>query len=167
MDANDISGIILRDRHLTRIFRGCHSMDELPHLPLTNTPFAIIVNTLRSYESGIGHWVSIFSRKPGNVIVFDSLGGIPKQSELIAYLQRNFKSITFSRKRIQNVSSLLCGLYAVDFIMTASRIDKNIGDVDLLVSYTREFMAFPQNDCLLISKFHPLHLLDRNQYLEC
>ena len=73
----------------------------------------MIYNTNNSDKKS-GHWCSII-RKNNTIHVFDSfgIGEIPSK---IYRIYKNFKIIT-NIYQIQHISSILCGLYSILFIL--------------------------------------------------
>ena len=89
---------------------GCFSKDQIP---LIENNKSIIMNLQNSNQPG-SHWIAL-KRVNNTIFVFDSFG--------IGYLPisvfkvfKNFKIIT-NIYRIQDISSNLCGLFCVLFIL--------------------------------------------------
>ena len=74
---------------------------------------SLIYNTNNSDKKS-GHWCSI-TRRNNTIFIFDSfgIGVIPKE---IYKIYKNFKIIT-NIYQIQHISSILCGLYSILFIL--------------------------------------------------
>ena len=74
---------------------------------------SLIYNLQNSNQKG-SHWCSI-TRRNNNVFVFDSfgIGEIPSE---IYKIYKDFKIIT-NIYQIQDISSILCGLYSILFIL--------------------------------------------------
>ena len=91
-------------------FIGCFSKDQIQSLENNKS---IIINLNNSYESG-SHWIAL-KRVNNTILVFDSFGiGYLPMSIFKVY--KNFKIIT-NIYRIQDISSNLCGLFSVLFIL--------------------------------------------------
>ena len=74
---------------------------------------SLIYNLQNSHEKG-SHWCSII-RRNNSILVFDSfgIGEIPSE---IYKIYKDFKIIT-NIYQIQHISSILCGLYSILFIL--------------------------------------------------
>ena len=91
-------------------FSGCFSKDRI--ILLDNNK-SLIYNLQNSNQNG-SHWFSI-TRKNNTIFIFDSfgIGEIPPE---IYKIYNNFKIIT-NINQIQHISSILCGLYSILFIL--------------------------------------------------
>ena len=91
-------------------FIGCYSKDQIP---LIESNKNIIINLNKSYEPG-SHWIAL-KRVNNTIFVFDSfgIGYIPVG---ISNVFKNLKIIT-NIYRIQDISSNLCGMFCVLFIL--------------------------------------------------
>ena len=91
-------------------FIGCHSKDQIF---LIENNKSMIINLQNSYEPG-SHWIAL-KRVKNSIFVFDSfgIGYIPVG---IFKVFKNFKIIT-NIYRIQDISSNLCGMFCVLFIL--------------------------------------------------
>ena len=93
-----------------RNFKGCYSKDKIF---LIENNKSMIINLQNSNEPG-SHWIAL-KRVKNSIFIFDSFG--------IGYLPvdifkafKNFKIIT-NIYRIQDISSNLCGMFCVLFIL--------------------------------------------------
>ena len=93
-----------------KIFSGCFSKDRII---LIDNNKSLIYNLQNSNENG-SHWCSI-PRRNNTIYVFDSfgIGEIPSETYKI---YKNFKIVTYIYQ-IQHISSILCGLYSISFIL--------------------------------------------------
>ena len=98
---------LLKDNNF---FEGCFSKDKI--ILLENNK-SLIHNLQNSIQKG-SHWCSL-TRINNIIYVFDSfgIGEIPSE---IYKIYINFKIIT-NIYQIQNISSILCGLYSILFIL--------------------------------------------------
>ena len=91
-------------------FIGCYSNEQISSIEKNK---GIIINLNNSYEAG-SHWIAL-KRVNNNIFVFDSFG-IGLLSVEFFKVYKNFKIVT-SIYRIQDISSNLCGLFSVLFIL--------------------------------------------------
>ena len=91
-------------------FSRCFSKDQI--ILLYNNK-SLIYNLQNSNEKG-SHWCSI-TRRNNTIYVFDSfgIGEIPLE---IYNIYKNYKIVT-NIFRIQDITSILCGLFSVLFIL--------------------------------------------------
>ena len=91
-------------------FSGCFSKDRI--IKLDNNK-CLIYNFQNSNQKG-SHWCSI-TGKNNKIFIFDSfgIGEIPSE---IYEIYKNFKIIT-NIYQIQHITSILCGLYSILFIL--------------------------------------------------
>ena len=91
-------------------FSGCYSKDQII---LLDDNKSLIYNLQNSYQKG-SHWCSI-TRKNNTIYVFDSfgIGQIPLE---IYNIYKNYQIVT-NIYRIQDITSILCGLFSVLFIL--------------------------------------------------
>ena len=90
-------------------FSGCFSKDRM--ILLDNNK-SLVYNLQNIYQNG-SHWCSI-TRRNNTIYIFDSfgIGEIPSE---IYEIYKNFKIIT-NIYQIQDITSILCGLYSILFI---------------------------------------------------
>ena len=91
-------------------FIGCFSKDQIP---LIENNKSIIMNLQNSNQPG-SHWIAL-KRVNNTLFVFDSFG-IEYLPISVFKVFKNFKIIT-NIYRIQDISSNLCGLFCVLFIL--------------------------------------------------
>ena len=91
-------------------FSGCFSKDKII---LLDDNKSLIYNLQNSYQKG-SHWCSI-TRRINTIYVFDSFGieEIPLE---IYNIYKNYEIVT-NIYRIQDITSILCGLFSVLFIL--------------------------------------------------
>ena len=114
---------------------GAFARDEIPELRHQRRPFTLVINTDVAAEDG-EHWLALYApRGSSKIEMFDSFGLDPK---LYSLHQSLSFSISFSNRTIQDISSKVCGHYALLFIYLRSRgrsfdytinsLDKNFTD---------------------------------------
>ena len=91
-------------------FSGCFSKDKII---LLDDNKSLIYNLQNSNEKG-SHWCSI-TRRNNTIYVFDSfgIGEIPLE---IYNIYKNYQIVT-NIYQIQNILSIICGLFSVLFIL--------------------------------------------------
>ena len=87
-----------------KFFKGCFSKDRIILLDSNKS----LIYNLQNYNEKGSHWCSI-TRRNNTIFIFDSfgIGEIPSE---IYKIYKNFEIIT-------NISSILCGLYSILFIL--------------------------------------------------
>ena len=115
-----------------KYFDKCYSKDQIP---LIKNNKSLIFNLQNSDQSG-SHWVSL-SRKNNNIFVFDSFGTgyIPNK---LYKIYKNYSIIT-NIYIIQDINSVLCGLFSVLFCLY--KVDSK-----------NKFISF-------LNLFNPIHFL--------
>ena len=113
-------------------FSGCFSKDRI--ILLDNNK-SLIYNTNNS-DKKYGHWCSI-TRRNNIIYIFDSFG-IGEMPSEIYKIYINFKIIT-NIYQIQHITSILCGLYSILFILY---------DVKNENDFINFFTSFNKNDFL-------------------
>jgi hypothetical protein len=114
---------------------GTFARDEIPALEHERRPFALVINTDAAADPG-EHWLALYGGRGSRKIeLFDSFGLDPKLYSLDQSLSL---SISFSNRSIQDISTKVCGHYALLFIYLRSRgrsfestitsLDKNFTD---------------------------------------
>jgi len=95
------------------IFGGVFSCNNIPKTK--QRPVAFVVNTQPSTKSG-EHWQVILLREDGVGEFFDSFGRRPQVSAISSYLNTECDSYVYSKKHLQHLFAVSCGLYCVNFI---------------------------------------------------
>jgi hypothetical protein len=114
---------------------GAFARDQIPALEHERRPYALVVNTDIAAESG-QHWLAFYGARGSTKIeMFDSFGLDPKLYSLDQSLPL---CISFSSRTIQDISTKVCGHYALLFLYLRSRgrsfeytinaLDKNFTD---------------------------------------
>ena len=106
-----LSNIFISDlSKYEKYFSGCNSKDQIP---LMENDISLIFNLENSDQSG-SHWCSL-SRKNDDIFIFDSfgVGYMPKN---IYKIYKNYNIIT-NEYRIQDINSILCGMFCVLFCL--------------------------------------------------
>jgi hypothetical protein len=109
---------------------GVFARDRIPDLKHQRRPFALVINT--DVAAGDGeHWLALFGPRDSiKIEMFDSFGLNPK---LYSLNQSLSCSISFSNRTIQDISTKVCGHYALLFIYLRSRgrsFDNTINSLD-------------------------------------
>ena len=109
---------------------GAFARDQIPDLKHQRRPFALVINTDVAAEDG-EHWLALYGpRGSSKLEFFDSFGLDPKLYSLDQSLSCSF---TFSQRTIQDISTKVCGYYALLFIYLRSRghsFDNTINSLD-------------------------------------
>ena len=133
---------------------GAFARDRIPELKHERRPFALVINTDVAADDG-EHWLALFGpRDSSKIEMFDSFGLDPKLYSLDQSLSC---SISFSTRTIQNISTKVCGHYALLFIYLRSRgrsFDYTINSLDK--NYTDASAARKLLD-LSLSKLSHVH----------
>ena len=96
-----------------KYFQGCYPIDNIPIFK--QFPVFVIVNTQKSIKRG-GHWVALLITKQ-DFLYFDSFGLPFLELELERYFKKYKRHrVLFSRKCIQDVQSVSCGLFCIAFV---------------------------------------------------
>jgi hypothetical protein len=93
---------------------GVYAADKLP-IRLKIKPAAIIAHSEVASEY-VGHWYAIYVSKSDSCAYFDSFGREPFVENHIRFMSRLSKSFTYSKTRLQNPSSNVCGVYVLVFL---------------------------------------------------
>lgn len=105
------------------------------------------VNIDKSTGEG-SHWVAYLNhQRLPYAFYFDSFGVVPPP-EIIKYLKTSGKQIYYNSSQIQNIKSLMCGYYCVDFI---KQFDKGRDIYDILYEYEQQPTQF--NETKIKNKF--------------
>lgn len=99
-------------------FSGVFPSDLLPKL--TRVPIALVVNTESSDKNG-QHWIGLFIDENLKGEIFDSFGRAVLPDLIIDYMKRYCKGgIKISNFAIQHNDSIVCGAYAILFVVYRS-----------------------------------------------
>ena len=111
-----------------KFFEGCFSKDKI--ILLDNNK-SLIYNLHNSNQNG-SHWCSI-TRRNNTIFIFDSfgIGEIPSE---IYKIYKDFRIIT-NIYQIQHISSILCGLYSILFILYNVKNKNNF--IDFLTLFNK------------------------------
>lgn len=109
---------------------GTYARDQIPDLQHERRSYALVINTDEVSEPG-EHWLALYAPRDSTKIeMFDSFGLSPNFYGLDHSLSCN---IHYSSRTIQNLSTKVCGHYALLFIYYRSRshsFDKTIDILD-------------------------------------
>lgn len=118
MNARDLSMILQTDTYARRYFRGVYPRNRLPRF--FHRPCALIVNTDKFGGPG-EHWVAIWLDRNGQGEYFDSFGAPPVFEEVEKFLKSNCTNYNYNRIMYQDVTSAMCGVYVLYYILMKSR----------------------------------------------
>ena len=79
-------------------------------------PSGYICNTDPDYRPG-EHWVAIFIDHEGVGQYFDSFGLPPMKQTFVDFLETHCSSWTYNERTLQSVTSSVCGLYCIYFLV--------------------------------------------------
>lgn len=112
LTGKEISNFFKRHPQIDKYFLGVFFVDQIPKIPVH---FFCIVNTASSTdETQVAHWFAVCRYSKKRYECFDSLGTSEK------YLQENLQfsgKVSFNSIRLQPKKSILCGAYAVTFLL--------------------------------------------------
>jgi len=161
-DQKDVTGkYITSSLNCSPNFIGCFAENELEQLTINSFPSFLIVNIDSSNLPG-SHWIAlgIFNDK---IEIFDSLGfdifnwaQVP--CSLLVFLHR--LSVTrrvFTAPRIQSQSSLLCGFYAMYYVIARKFISFELLFKCFCTTY------FKSNDRILYNFFKNANRFQNNK----
>lgn len=130
-------------------FKGCFMHDQVAkQKPLTPWQ-SMIINLDSSLNQGT-HWVCAIYRNVANnpqVIYYDSFG-LPPSDVIAAYLKKSKVSLLYNNGQIQNIASVACGYYCIDFLQSCYQFKDPI---DILYQYDQTGKL--NNEDILKSKF--------------
>lgn len=107
------------------IFKGVFPCDSLPNK--FSLPAAFVVN-LSNHNSRGSHWIAIYIDQLKRADYFDSFGLPPTQKDILNFLQKHSKSMTYNKKQIQHIISNKCGKYVTLFVL-CKLYGKNVNEV--------------------------------------
>ncbi|KAK7442440.1 hypothetical protein BaRGS_00040522 [Batillaria attramentaria] len=116
----EIDRVLRQDVHTNKVFQGVYPRDTLPLTVHLKKPAAFVVNTDRLTGQG-EHWVAIYIDEHGRGEYFDSFGLPPTYPELINFLNRHCWYHRHNPQVLQSVTSRVCGMYVVYYIMQKAR----------------------------------------------
>ena len=126
-------------------FLGCFFPDILPPFP-KKFPKSFIMNTAESSMPG-RHWVAVVLLKD-QCLYFDSFGVGVVESKLRKYLFSRYENVFHSRVCIQDVTSIKCGAFCVDFILNVKNHADYMNFMNMFSS-----IKLQQNDDILKERF--------------
>lgn len=128
------------------IFKGVFACDRLPDAIVL--PAVLIINLSPSTQPG-SHWVSLHIDSKGHAFYFDSFGMPPANLDILRFIRLHSKSLIFSKKQLQHLSSIKCGRFACVFAISALRgnnfkhvLDKfsdNLKVNDIVIEYLYKY----------------------------
>ena len=123
-------------------FRGCFPLDGIPRV---NTfPCTMIINTANSSSRG-EHWIGLYLDSD-LCLYFDSFGLPIIEMELQKFLSRYYVRVFYSRKAIQHLTSVSCGLFCIAFV-------KNVSSISSYNDFVNQFDVnyLKDNDCIVMN----------------
>ena len=115
MNTFQISQILQSDSACSKIYGGTWPIDKIP--ARTQRPICYVINTSPSWHSGT-HWIAVFLNNKEHEF-FCSLGTQPPKE--VKRIMKRKNRLTKSKKRMQGLSSELCGQYCILYIMCRCR----------------------------------------------
>jgi len=110
---------ILRNDKCTRhVFKGVFARDQLPRK--VSFPSCCIVNTDPISLPG-EHWLALYYDEFKTCHFFDSYGFHPRFYHLETFIKKTSSSLVYNRKKLQSLTSSLCGYYCFIFLMLKCR----------------------------------------------
>lgn len=114
MDGRQIDKILSQDVITAPTFQGVFAADMIPPLKEKS---AIVVNQDDSSQPG-SHWIAIYVDKDNNLEFFDSYGQSPfLYGKFIRDYVSTYKNISWNSVVFQSMTSNVCGLYCIYFIL--------------------------------------------------
>ena len=133
MNTQELSQLLKRDATVRQVVRGVFARDLLP--TDVNYPSGYVCNTHTSSQPG-EHWVAIFIDHDGVGEYFDSFGLPPLHASFEMFMNRNCASWSYNNRTLQSITSSVCGLYCIYFLVMRS---KGYSLRDLLSVFTDNF----------------------------
>ncbi len=122
MNTGQIDTVLAADHVTSKEFLGVFPADKLPKKLPAKRPLCLVANT--DVSTGPGeHWVAFYLPKKGVGEFFDSGGNPPGywSPKFVEFLNRHGNSYTYSKRVVQAADSLVCGAYAIYFVMCRAR----------------------------------------------
>ena len=120
MNSKQLAAVLLRDLCSRRVFRGVYPRNKLPYFVNTRHPSAFVINT--DVSSGPGeHWVAVWFDGRGKAEYFDSFGLPPLYPDIESFILRHCRNYLYNQRMLQDLSSSMCGVYVLYFILMKSR----------------------------------------------
>lgn len=103
---------------IRKSFIGVFASDLLPDKPIKQLPFSLIVNTCKTTEKGLCHWIGIFKDIRGVLHFFDSGGNTFNNHNHIKLFVKTQKpkKIWINIKQVQDQTSDRCGKFVLAFL---------------------------------------------------
>ncbi|GFU90556.1 uncharacterized protein TNCV_2574891 [Trichonephila clavipes] len=119
MYASQIHRILSRDRDASRYFIGVFPSDEIP---LPKERAILVANTDTRDQEG-SHWLAMYIKDKNTLEFFDSYGFPPEMYGVhISKYAEQFTNVKWNKKSIQSLTSNVCELYCVYFLLKISRV---------------------------------------------
>ena len=122
LDSNQID--FLLKRIAPGHFKGVYACDELPEQMCG--PSFLVINTSPAIRP-TGHWVGLAIKKNNSAEYFDSYGMSPF-GKIAKFIENNSTYCVYNQNLVQQLSSNLCGYYAIFFVYMAAR-GRSLGHV--------------------------------------
>ncbi|MCP4344564.1 MAG: hypothetical protein GY795_03435 [Desulfobacterales bacterium] len=125
-----------------RIGKDCIGVFPSDRLPKTcNNHTGFIANTDPAHKPGT-HWIAIFVNQDGKAEYFDSFGLKPWVPSISKFLKQ-YKECCYSKKRLQDSLSSVCGHYCLYFLINRWM---NVPMEEILQKFTENY---ERNDDLI------------------
>ncbi len=152
MDTKQLLNVL--NRTIGKDCIGVFPSDKLPKTCKVHAGF--IANTDPSDKPGV-HWVAIFVNSDGKAEYFDSYGLKPFVPSISTFLEQ-YKERCYSRKRLQDQFSSVCGHYCLYFLIKRWM---NVSMEDILQKFTENY---EENDNLITDWVNETFDLDTSTY---
>lgn len=126
---------------------GVYAADRVPFV--WPKPCAIIANT-DNHDMPGRHWIAMFIDRNGHGTYFDSFGDRPRNANFTYVLRRNSVIYEHNSKRLQSLSSDVCGQYCIVALHWFSNGGR-LGGLQKLFTNNREW-----NDDLVVNMFNKI-----------
>ena len=111
--------MLMSDIGARRVFKGVYPRDRLP--VCVTYPSIFVVNTDTSDGPGL-HWVAVSFDRFGYSEYFDSFGLPPVHSDIATFIDKNsFYPFVYNSRFLQDMTSSVCGLYVIYYVLLKSR----------------------------------------------
>ena len=118
MYASHLCRLACGDRLIKKKFGGVFPSDGLP---AQKNNFKYFIANLDPKHLPGSHWISI-AFKNNTAFYFDSFGHVPKQKDILKFMNRNSKSIKYSKHCFQSSKTETCGLFSLFFYNSSVEI---------------------------------------------
>lgn len=106
-------------------FLGVYPSDLLPKT-IQRYPASIVVNLDNHKEEG-SHWISIYFDGNKRAFYFDSFAMGPVVPSIKCFMNNNSLKRTYNRRRLQALTSSVCGVYCVLYVIHRTKKKSTCG----------------------------------------